>query len=150
MSSVRLGFFSGFVLLLVAFASACSASEDSSDLGGGTGPEDGKFVPPPTKPEDGQKSSTPDTTAKKETPPAGSASKPPPASNTAGACGTPQCNGIAGFCACRSSAAGKQALMACNGGKCQCNGKSFADNGACGAKADAKALETLFAACSCD
>lgn len=153
MSSFRPAFLS-FLAVAVALTSGCSSTDDNTDLGGGTGAEDGKFVPPPTKPEDGQKASTPeDPAAKKDAPPAGGAANTPaPGTGTAGkagSCGVPQCSGIAGFCGCRGEGATEQTIMVCNGGKCRCNDKTFDDNGACGGTAKADALKTLFASCGC-
>lgn len=141
-------------LLLVALATACSADDDGgSGLGSGTEPEDGKFVAPPTKPEDGQKGTNTGagTGASKAPPPASSA---PPApgtkpNNADASCAAPQCTGVAGLCGCRGGSAGKQTIMGCSNGKCFCAGKTFADDGACGPQADAAKLKTLFATCGC-
>jgi hypothetical protein len=150
MASSRSALFSGLVIVVVALSSACSGNDDSGSDSSGTGPDDGKFGAPPTKPEDGQKSSTsspaPTQAQKKEAPPSMPTTPP---TGAAGSCAAPQCTGIAGLCGCRGGSQDKQTIMACAGGKCHCNNKTLDDSGACGTTVDAAKLATLFASCGC-
>jgi hypothetical protein len=143
------------LVALVAFATACSSSDEPSELGEGTGPNDGKFVPPPTKPEDGQKnqttggSTTGGNTTKTDAPPASTPAVPQPTGGAAASCAAPQCQGIAGVCGCRGGSEGKQTIMACFGGKCRCNDKTLDDNGACSTTPNVDKLKVLFGSCGC-
>ena len=166
MSFSRLGVVS--CLLVAGLAMACSSSEEPTDDPGGTGGEQGTTVP--VKPEDGQKSSTSgDSTAKQETPSTPNTGTTPPAGTPPQAgtpaipglpaglpgiptCAAPKCQGFGGFCGCTGGSNPlKPTIMGCTGGKCTCNGKSFADNGVCGGGGtpNAAALTTLFAGCGC-
>jgi len=158
MSLSRLGVVSS--LVVVGLATACSSSDEPTDVGG----EEQGTVVPPVKPEDGQKSSQPGGSTAKEgsptgtpgtngTPQTGTPATPggTPTIPNLPTCGAPKCQGLAGFCGCTGGSNPlKVTIMGCTGGTCSCNGKTFPDKGVCGGGTpNNQALTDLFAGCGC-